>query len=58
MRKRDLMPWSYWTRDGQPHEGTTRIIAALERALAKNPNHPGALHLWIHLWEATDTPVP
>jgi hypothetical protein len=52
------MPWSYWTRDGQPHEGTTRIIAALERALAKNPNHPGALHLWIHLWEATDTPVP
>ena len=21
-----------------------------------NKNHPGALHLWIHLWEATDTP--
>lgn len=52
----DLMPWSYWTRDGQPHEGTRHIINSLERALAKNENHPGALHLWIHLWEATDTP--
>jgi tetratricopeptide (TPR) repeat protein len=52
----DLQPWSYWTRDGQPHEGTKRIITSLERVIAKNKNHPGALHLWIHLWEATDTP--
>jgi hypothetical protein len=52
----DLMPWSYWTRDGQPHDGTRQIIDSLERAIAKNKNHPGALHLWIHLWEATDTP--
>jgi tetratricopeptide (TPR) repeat protein len=52
----DLMPWSYWTRDGQPHDGTRNIITALERVLARNGNHPGALHLWIHLWEATDTP--
>jgi tetratricopeptide (TPR) repeat protein len=52
----DLQPWSYWTRDGQPHEGTKRIITSLERVIARNKNHPGALHLWIHLWEATDTP--
>ena len=52
----DLMPWSYWTRDGQPHEGTKQIITALERVIAKSQHHPGALHLWIHLWEATDTP--
>jgi tetratricopeptide (TPR) repeat protein len=52
----DLMPWSYWTRDGQPHEGTQKIITALERVIARHQNHPGALHLWIHLWEATDTP--
>lgn len=52
----DLMPWSYWTRDGQPYEGTRRIITTLQRALARNDHHPGALHLWIHLWEATDTP--
>jgi tetratricopeptide (TPR) repeat protein len=52
----DVMPWSYWTRDGQPHEGTKKIISSLERVLEKHKNHPGALHLWIHLWEATDTP--
>jgi tetratricopeptide (TPR) repeat protein len=52
----DLMPWSYWTRDGQPHEGTRHIIRSLEQVLAKNKQHPGALHLWIHLWESTDTP--
>jgi tetratricopeptide (TPR) repeat protein len=52
----DLMPWSYWTRDGQPHDGTRRIIASLERVIGKHQTHPGALHLWIHLWEATDTP--
>jgi tetratricopeptide (TPR) repeat protein len=52
----DLMPWSYWTRDGRPHEGTRKIITSLERVIAKHENHPGALHLWIHLWEATDTP--
>ena len=52
----DLMPWSYWTRDGQPHEGTKQIITALERVISRSQNHPGALHLWIHLWEATDTP--
>ena len=24
--------------------------------IAQTQNHPGALHLWIHLWESTDTP--
>ena len=31
-------------------------MASLERVLASNPNHPGALHYWIHLWEPTETP--
>jgi tetratricopeptide (TPR) repeat protein len=52
----DLRPWNYWTRDGLPYDETREIRASLERVLAKNSNHPGALHLWIHLWEATDTP--
>ena len=52
----DTMPWNYWTRDGLPYEGTREIQASLEHVIAKNRNHPGALHLWIHLWEATDTP--
>lgn len=47
----DLMPWVYWTRDGKPNPGTDEVVAALERVLKANPNHPGALHYWIHLWE-------
>jgi tetratricopeptide (TPR) repeat protein len=52
----DLRPWNYWTRDGQPYAETVEIQRALEFVLAKNRNHPGALHYWIHLWEPTDTP--
>ena len=52
----DLRPWNYWTRDGLPYDETREIQAALEQVFARNRNHPGALHLWIHLWEATDTP--
>ena len=52
----DLRPWNYWTRDGVPYEETRKVQATLERVLAASPQHPGALHLWIHLWEPTDTP--
>ena len=52
----DLRPWNYWSRDGVPYDETREIQSSLQDALARNRNHPGALHLWIHLWEATDTP--
>jgi len=52
----DLRPWNYWTRDGKPYEETADAIAALDAVIRRNPNHPGALHYWIHLWEPTDTP--
>ncbi|MGH9330990.1 MAG: hypothetical protein ACRD09_11135 [Vicinamibacterales bacterium] len=52
----DLRPWNYWTRDGAPYAETHEILRALEQVLAKNPNHPGALHYWVHVWEPTDTP--
>ncbi len=52
----DLRPWNYWTRDGEPYEGTREAVDTLERVLARNPKHPGALHYWIHLWEPTKTP--
>jgi tetratricopeptide (TPR) repeat protein len=52
----DTMPWNYWTRDGKPYPQTVLIQEALEQVLAKHESHPGALHLWIHLWEATTTP--
>ena len=52
----DLSPWNYWSRAGVPYERTADITAALERAMKKEPDHTGALHLWIHLWEASNTP--
>lgn len=52
----DLRPWNYWTRDSIALDGTAEAVAALERVIAAHPNHPGALHYWIHLWEPTRTP--
>jgi tetratricopeptide (TPR) repeat protein len=52
----DLRPWNYWTRDGVAYPETVDVQASLEHVLAAHQNHPGALHLWIHLWEPTDTP--
>jgi tetratricopeptide (TPR) repeat protein len=52
----DLRPWNYWSRDSKPYPETEEIIPALQSVLARNPNHPGAVHFWIHLWEPTHTP--
>ncbi len=52
----NLRPWNLWTADGTPQPGTEEIIATLERVIAKNPNHPGALHLYIHAVEASREP--
>jgi tetratricopeptide (TPR) repeat protein len=49
----DLRPWGYWMRDGRPHEGTAEIVAVTESVIQRNPLHPGALHLYIHLMEST-----
>ena len=48
----DTMPWNYWTPEGEPRPGTNEIIETLESVLARNPNHPGANHLYIHAVEA------
>src|SRR5436190_8624587 len=48
----DLRPWGYWTKDGAPYERTSEIVALTEKVIARNQNHPGALHLYIHLMEA------
>ena len=48
----DLSPWNYWTPDGEPRADTREILAQLERVIARNPNHPGANHFYIHAVEA------
>ena len=52
----DLMPWDYYEKDGAAKPETKIAIAQLERVKAANPEHPGALHFYIHAVEATATP--
>jgi tetratricopeptide (TPR) repeat protein len=52
----DLRPWNYWTPDGRPYAETPEIVGSLEKVLARNPNHPGANHYYIHAVEATKQP--
>jgi tetratricopeptide (TPR) repeat protein len=47
-------PWNYWTKDGRPRERTPAILAALESAIRRDPEHEGALHYQIHALEAVD----
>jgi tetratricopeptide (TPR) repeat protein len=49
----DLRPWGYWMPDGTPYEGTAEIVALTESIIKRDPKHPGALHLYIHLMEPT-----
>ena len=51
-----LRPWDYWTREGHPQPGTLQAVTALEGVLRKQPEHPGACHLYIHLLEASRHP--
>ena len=48
--------WSYWKRDGSPLPGTREAARALEHVMSLNPNHPGAVHLYIHLFESSAEP--
>lgn len=50
------MPWDYWLDENQPKPYTEEVIAALETVLARSPDHPMALHLYIHAVEASSTP--
>jgi tetratricopeptide (TPR) repeat protein len=53
----NVSPWDYWEADGQTPKGNIGdAIQAAETILAANPNHPGAIHLYIHLTEASKTP--
>ena len=52
----NLRPWSLWSADGTPAEGTLESLEVLEGVLRRNPNHPGANHYYIHAVEASKTP--
>lgn len=49
--------WNYWDDDGKPlTPGTDWLVEQLEVALAQDPEHPGAIHYYIHGVEASDDP--
>ncbi len=52
----NTMPWNYWSDDGQPRPDTQKVIASLERVLSSAPDHPLAIHLYIHAVEASSDP--
>lgn len=54
----DLQPWDYWEAGGaQPKGRTAEIMALLEKVLKRSPDHPGAIHYYIHLTEASSDPA-
>jgi tetratricopeptide (TPR) repeat protein len=61
----NLSPWDYWTDGGRTPKGRAdRMIALIEGVLGERevgplkaaPEHPGAIHLYIHAVEASDRP--
>ncbi|MEO6743136.1 MAG: hypothetical protein ABIS28_17815 [Caldimonas sp.] len=53
----DTQPWDYWEPGGAKPKGRgAEIISKLETVLKRNPKHAGAIHLYIHAVEASNTP--
>ncbi len=52
----DTAPWNYWDLNGNPRAFTGEVLAALESVLKRNPDHIGAIHLYIHAVEASPDP--
>lgn len=52
----NTMPWDYWIDPGNPKPHTVDVLDALETVLARSPEHPMAIHLYIHAVEASSSP--
>lgn len=52
----NTMPWDYWVDGENPKPLTVEVLDALETVLQRNPNHPLAIHLYIHAVEASSSP--
>jgi tetratricopeptide (TPR) repeat protein len=50
----NLSPWEYYDEEGAPRPDTPEILARLEYVMEKDPDHPGACHLFIHAVEANE----
>jgi len=52
----NVHPWSYFDENGTPTSGTPTIIARLRTVLARDPEHLGANHFAIHVFEESHRP--
>ena len=52
----DLQPWDYYDAQRQPKGNTATIVSTLESVMARDPDHAGALHLYVHAVEASANP--
>ncbi len=52
----DLQPWDYYDAQLQPKGHTAEVVRTLESVMARNPDHAGALHLYVHAVEASADP--
>ena len=53
----DTQAWDYWLADGRTPKGrTAKTMSLIEAVLARNPDYQPAIHLYIHMTEATDNP--
>ena len=52
----NTMPWDYWVDGSNPKPLAREAIDVLETVLERNPEHPMAIHLYIHAVEASDRP--
>jgi len=49
----DQHAWDQWTPQGQPKEGTEELMATLNQVIKMDRKNPHALHLYIHVYEAS-----
>jgi tetratricopeptide (TPR) repeat protein len=52
----DLQPWDYYDEQRRPKGRTAEVVSILESVMARNPDHAGALHLYVHAVEASADP--
>lgn len=52
----DLQPWNYYDERQQPKGNTAEVVSVLESVIDRNPDHAGALHLYVHAVEASAEP--
>jgi len=52
----DLQPWDYYDAQMRPKGHTAEVVSTLESVFSRDPEHAGALHLYVHAVEASADP--